>query len=254
VLADGERIEAPLVIDARGPDPDAARPKCGFQKFLGLEIDFAREHGVARPILMDATVPQTDGFRFFYVLPMAARRLLIEDTAFSPSPELAPERMRALVLAYAAQFGRVESVGRVETGVLPMPWAASRPPPLTSPLVAGYRGGWFHPATGYSFPIAIRLACYVAAHAPRDVLGPGLAALQRTHRRQARYAEQLNRLLFTAFPPDAMWNVFERFYRLPEALIQRFYALSLTPLDRARILIGRPPHGFSLTRALSGAS
>ena len=39
VLGDGERIRAPLVIDARGPDPDAAHADCGFQKFLGLEIE-----------------------------------------------------------------------------------------------------------------------------------------------------------------------------------------------------------------------
>jgi lycopene beta-cyclase len=35
--------------------------------------------------------------------------------------------------------------------------------------------------------------------------------------------------------------VLERFYRLPEPLVHRFYAGRLTFLDRARILSGRPP-------------
>jgi lycopene beta-cyclase len=50
-----------------------------------------------------------------------------------------------------------------------------------------------------------------------------------------------------------MWRVFERFYRLPEDLIERFYALSLSLPDRARILVGRPPRGFSIARALASA-
>jgi lycopene beta-cyclase len=33
----------------------------------------------------------------------------------------------------------------------------------------------------------------------------------------------------------------ERFYRLPEALIERFYAGTSTPADRLRIVAGRPP-------------
>ena len=43
-----------------------------------------------------------------------------------------------------------------------------------------------------------------------------------------------------------------RFYRLPEAVIRRFYALELTAMDRARILVGRPPRGMSLRAALGG--
>ena len=75
-------------------------------------------------------------------------------------------------------------------------------------------------------------------------------AFQQRHRAQVLYAQQLNRLLFTGFAERDMWCVFERFYRLPEDLIARFYALSLSVPDRARVLLGRPPRGFSLSRAL----
>ena len=135
-----------------------------------------------------------------------------------------------------------------------MPWRGMPVATLESPLAAGYQGGWFHPATGYSFPVALRLALHVAHNAPDRVLGHELAALQHEHRSQARFAQRLNRLLFTGFAPDAMCNVFERFYRLPDALIHRFYSLSLTRLDQARIVVGRPPRGFSLAAAWSAAS
>jgi lycopene beta-cyclase len=176
----------------------------------------------------------------------------VEDTFFSRSPSLEePARVEA-VLSYARRFGVVEEVLRQERGVLPMPWSTlEQPAPERSPLSAGYRGGFFHPATGYSLPIALRLACHVARQFP-NVFGEPMRALHRAHRSQARYAQRLNALLFHAFPPAAMWNVFARFYRLPEALIARFYALRMTRLDRVRILVGRPPSGFSIGYAFSG--
>jgi lycopene beta-cyclase len=48
-------------------------------------------------------------------------------------------------------------------------------------------------------------------------------------------------MLFAAALPRERYRVFERFYRLPEPLIERFYAGKSTWADRARVLIGRPP-------------
>jgi lycopene beta-cyclase len=250
-LDDGTSLRADVVIDARGPDLDDAPKACGFQKFFGLELELERPHGLERPILMDATVSQRDGFRFFYVLPFDPRRLLVEDTCFSRSQALDLPVARAAVLEYAARFGPVTRIVREETGVLPMPWKSNVPEPARSPLVAGYRGGWFHPATGYSVPIAARLACSIADGSPREVFGPKLRRLHRSHRAQAQYAENLNRLLFHCFAPGDMRNVFERFYTLPEEVILRFQGCSTTWLDRARILVGRPPRGFSFGAALA---
>jgi lycopene beta-cyclase len=250
-LDDGTTLAARLVVDARGPGVPPAAKSSGFQKFLGLEVDLDRPHGLERPILMDATGEQQDGFCFQYVLPFGPRRLLVEDTCFSRAAGLDAPASRARVMAYADRFGRVERVAREETGVLPMPWSNAAPDPEGPPLVAGYRGGWFHPATGYSLPAAARLACHVADRAPDEVFGRALRRLHRSHRGQARYAEYLNRLLFGAFEPGDMRNVFERFYALPESLIHRFYALSMTWGDRARIVGGWPPRGFSLSALTS---
>ena len=249
VLDDGTTLRGDLVVDARGPRADAYPGACGFQKFLGLELLLARPHALRQPILMDATVPQRDGYRFFYVLPFGPEHLLVEETYFSRGPTLDPAVARASVLDYAARFGTVASVVREESGVLPMPWSSATVAPTGSPLVAGYRGGWFHPGTGYSAPIALRLASHLATRAPRDAFDAPLARLYRAHRSQARYAQLLNRLLFHCFAPENMWNVFARFYALPDESIHRFYALTLTPLDRARILVGWPPRGFSLSTA-----
>ena len=51
----------------------------------------------------------------------------------------------------------------------------------------------------------------------------------------------LNRMLFMAGPADRRWAVMQRFYRLREPLIQRFYAANLTTWDRLRIVSGKPP-------------
>lgn len=254
--ADGasHTIEAAAVIDARGPDRSAERD-CGWQKFVGHELALAAPHGLERPILMDATVPQTDGFRFFYVLPIAPDRVLVEDTYFSDRPYLDVSELRAEIAAYVARRGwTVTSLVREEVGVLPLPWRAAPPSP-SAPLVAGYAGGWFHPVTGYSFPIAARLAQLVAAHSPQELFGPALASLSADHARQLRFALKLNHMLFRWFPPDQRYHVLERFYRrLPEASVRRFYALELTGLDRARILVGRPPRGLSWRAALAATT
>jgi lycopene beta-cyclase len=270
VLGNGRVLAADLVVDARGPEMyaragvDSART--GYQKFLGLEVRVRGRHGLDRPTLMDATVPQSDGFRFFYTLPLARDRLLIEDTYFSDTPDLDDDAVRREIRAYAAAHGySIEEVVREERGVLPLPWQAPEAPhepddqkygrehgQAPGPLRAGYQGGWFHPVTGYSFPLAVRLAEYVAGTPVAEVFGPRLVRLLRDHRKQVQYGCRLNKMLFQWFPPDQRYNVLERFYRLPEPTIRRFYALALTTGDRARILLGKPPRGMSLRAAMFG--
>jgi lycopene beta-cyclase len=251
--ADGSReiVHARVVIDARGPDrAHVNAAACGWQKFLGQELVLAAPHGLTRPMLMDATVAQRDGFRFVYTLPLAPDRLLVEDTYFSDSSYLDVSALRVEVAAYAAARGwQVAAIAREETGVLPMPWQLAAPQPR-APLVAGYAGGWFHPVTGYSFPIAVRLAALVAAHPAEALFGPALEALAAAHARQLAFASRLTQMMFRWFPPDQRHHVLARFYSLPDAVIRRFYALELTGLDRARIVTGRPPRGMSWRAAL----
>jgi lycopene beta-cyclase len=250
-LRDGREIEGRLVVDARGPQP-AAPGEAGFQKFVGLELRLGRGGAPARPLVMDATVDQSDGFRFVYVLPLGEDRVLVEDTYFSDTAVLDRPLVRERALAYAEAAGLGSfTLVREERGVLPLPWAQEWPDLDRAPLRAGFRGGFFHPATGYSFPVAVRLAALVASRPPAEALGPELAAFARRHRAQARFAHVLNWMMFRAYPAEERWHVLERFYReMPEDTIRRFYALDLTWRDRARLLSGRPPRGFSFRMAL----
>lgn len=244
-------LAARLVIDARGPDA-GPQTDCGWQKFLGQELELAAPSGLDRPMLMDATVPQLDGFRFVYVLPLAPTRVLVEDTYVSDAAYLDVSELRARIARYVAERGwPVARIVREEVGVLPLPWSY-QPPRPAPPLRAGYAGGWFHPVTGYSFPVAARLAAFLAPRIPDDVFGPALDELARAHARQLEFALRLNRMLFKWFAPAKRHHVLERFYRLPEEVIGRFYALATTPVDRARILVGRPPRGLSWRGMLGG--
>ena len=249
-LDNGSRLTARVVVDSRGPQETPGKP-IGYQKFLGLELVLEEPTDDKCVTLMDATVAQIDGFRFFYVLPISSSRLLVEDTYYSDSPQLDLDHLRNEVLNYSARRGlRVASVEREETGVLPLFGSALPPTRTSGALAGGYQGGFFHPTTGYSLPCAARLAWHVASTKPSELFGNAWTELVSEQASQARFCFWLNRVLFAAFRPEDRFNVLERFYGLPEETIQRFYALQMTTLDKTRVICGRPPRGFSLRRAL----
>ncbi len=255
VLADGRVLRARAVIDATGPERhELLSGKSGYQKFVGLEVRTHTAHGLTSPILMDARVEQQDGFRFLYVLPLAEDRLLLEDTCFSGSKELDYDLFCERIHAYAEEQGyAIDELVRAEKGVLPLPWAGSVPPHhADQPIRAGYGGGWFHPVTGYSFPIALRIASFIAKSSIDQLRAEGLTSLRSDQERQMKFAYRLNKMLFTWFAPQERYNVLERFYTLDEGIIRRFYALQLTGIDRARVLVGRPPRGMSYKAAFLG--
>ncbi|MGE0744549.1 MAG: lycopene beta-cyclase CrtY, partial [Rhodospirillales bacterium] len=246
VLADGTRLEAPAVIDGRGAQA-SRHLVLGYQKFVGQELLLAAPHGLAGPIVMDATVAQTDGYRFVYVLPFAADRVLVEDTRYSDGPALDPAALRAAIAGYAAAQGwRPVELVREEEGVLPITlggdiaalWDDGAPGVPRSGLSAAL----FHPTTGYSLPDAVRLADAIAA-TPLDsaALHAMICARSRALWRRQGFYRLLNRMLFLAAEPHRRVDVLARFYRLPEPLIRRFYAGSSPVRDRVRLLTGRPP-------------
>jgi lycopene beta-cyclase len=246
-LTDGRRVTAPGVIDGRGLFDDVPL-LLGYQKFVGIEVRLDRPHGLEGPLVMDATVAQEDGFRFVYVLPLGAERVLVEDTRYSDGPALDARALRTGAEAYIAARGwRVRERLREESGVLPIALggdidAVWDHAPAGVPR-SGLRAALFHPTTGYSLPDAAALADLVAALP--DLSSSRLLAVTREHSRtlwgRRRFFRMLNRMLFRAGEPARRHRVFRRFYTLPQALIERFYAARPTPADRMRLLIGRPP-------------
>ena len=258
-LADGRAVEAACVIDARGPR-ETPHLALGWQKFVGLEVETTAPHGLERPIIMDATVDQLDGYRFLYSLPFSSTRLLIEDTRYSDGGELDAPALREATLAYAARQGwQVREVVREEIGILPIALAGDidahwRESPLPQ---VGLRAALFQPITGYSLPDAARLADEIAALPALTTASVRACVEARSKQRwrERAYYRLLNRMLFKAARPGERYVVLQRFYRLGQGLIQRFYAARITLADKARILIGKPPVPISAaTRVLSERS
>jgi len=246
-LGDGSTVTGDVVIDARGPAVQATSGRGGYQKFVGLEVELSADGPWGVPLLMDGTVAQEGGYRFIYVLPFSKRRVLIEDTVYAEDPDLNVPACERAIAAYARQAGAdVARVVRLETGVLPLPCDAEAGPSSPArPLAVGYRGGFFHPVTGYSLPLAVRAARAIAAARTAAEARATIEALASTLEPQQRFGHLLNRLTFEALPAAARRGAFERFYRLPAPIIARFYASRSTVTDRARILLGRPPAGIS---------
>jgi len=247
VLTNGDRIEARAVIDGRG-DPGSDHLDIGYQKFLGLFVRLADPHGLSGPILMDATVGQTDGYRFVYTLPFSDTEALIEDTYYADEPALDRPRLRAGIETYAAEQGwTIAAMTGEEVGVLPIVlggdinafWAVGPERVARS----GMRGAFFHPTTGYSLPEAVRLADEIAAIP--DLESASLFELTRCRSeeiwRRTGYYRLLNRMLFRAAEPELRYRIFERFYGLSGGLIRRFYAGRLKWIDKVRVVIGKPP-------------
>ena len=254
-LQDGRRMDAGAVIDARGIGPGQLPSlQGGWQKFAGQMLELDAPHGLTRPVVMDASVAQHDGYRFVYVLPFGERSLFVEDTYYADDPALDRDALVGRIADYAAAQGwRVTGVSREETGVLPVvtggDFAALWRDVPTGVALAGVRAGLFQPLTSYSLPDAVRFASHVAALPSLD--GPAIAEAShryaRTHWQRGRFYRMLASLLFSAADPGQRYRVLQRFYRLNDALIERFYAGRSTAADMARVLAGRPP--VPLTRA-----
>jgi lycopene beta-cyclase len=252
-LADQRRITAGLVIDARGQGSGTAALDLAFQKFVGLEIETERPHGLTRPIVMDATVDQFDGYRFVYVLPWDSNRLLVEDTYYADAAALDDAAVIARAESYAARWGVFRTL-RVERGVLPIALGGDiarllAGGPASVPRI-GLGAGLFHPVTGYSFPDAVRTADLIAGlpHFDAGYVAGVLAGHAERQWRETAYYRLLNRFMFRAAEPADRYRVLQHFYGLPEPLVARFYAGRTSSIDKLRILVGKPP--VPVSRAL----
>jgi lycopene beta-cyclase len=258
-LAGGELMPAGAVLDCRG-DFKSPCLVLGFQKFLGRVCRLSSPHDLDAPIIMDATVPQNHDYRFIYVLPFDPRTLLIEDTRYSDSSRIDSADFRTEIDSYARCRGwEIKSVLREESGVLPVALGGDIKAFWDNPLPnvvgeigrAGMRASLFHPVTGYSLPDAVALANKIST--ATDLSSTGLYALTRSYSEECWHSRGfyrfLSRMLFRGAPPENRYLMLERFYRLPQGVIERFYAGVSTFTDKVRILSGKPP--IPISRALA---
>jgi len=261
-LDNGTRIKARAVIDCRSFVP-SEHLRGGWQVFLGRHVRLDQAHGIERPVIMDASVDQIaphgngGAYRFVYVLPLGAHDVFVEDTYYADDFKLDRGALSARIDHYCQQHGWQHGVpvGH-EAGVLPVLTggnftAYQNEIRIEGVTIAGARGGFVHPLTSYTMPIAVDNALAIAAEA--DLPGAQLAALiearARKHWRNTSYYRLLGRLLFLAAVPERRVKIFQRFYGLRPKLIERFYAARSSRFDRVRVLFGNPP--VSIPRAIA---
>jgi len=245
VLSNQEKIGARCVIDCRGFLPDENSSGLGFQKFFGWEVQLPKPWHCQLPMVMDFDENQQDGFRFTYALPFADGQVLLQDTRFSNVSTIDHLDSQLRLASYLKLHGHEEfKVVREEHGCLPMPYGRFQPNDRSA-LRGGFRGGWFHAATGYSLPLAMRFAEAVASVDAR-MAGDSIAQLWRQHANRAKKARFLNRMLFCLVRPESRQQIFRHFYKsLPESVISRFYSHSFSRLDFLRVVLGKPPGGLT---------
>lgn len=252
VLSNGTTLSAKWVLDARGFEP-RDDVFLGYQKFVGRTIRTQKPHGLAHPIIMDATVPQLGGYRFVYCLPFSETEILVEDTYYADDDTLSENEVTDRLEAYIAAQGWGDyQLVRQEKGILPITLAFdgarfetfSNASGRATPL--GIRAGYYHAVTGYSFPQALKSAWLIGERI-KDAGGALHLAIEEMdqhefdHFAEEKFLRLLNRMLFRAAKPAARYKVLQRFYGLREGLIKRFYAEGLTKFDKVRILAGKPP-------------
>ena len=245
---DGRRLAARHVVDCRDAPSAGQHLRGGWQVFLGQMWRMDAPHGLRRPIIMDATVAQPGAYRFVYVLPIDEDHVFIEDTYYQDQPNLDARILRERIARYAEDNGWQGSIVDEETGLLPVitggDFQSYRDQVRVPGVVRiGAGGGFTHPLTSYTMPIAVETALAVADGID---LSPGVLAAQverraEAHWRDTQYFRLLGQMLFAAAEPGQRYRIFERFYRLDTSLIERFYAAKANSADKARILVGKPP-------------
>ncbi|MXO66995.1 lycopene beta-cyclase CrtY [Altericroceibacterium endophyticum] len=246
-LDDGSTIDARSVIDCRG-HTESRYLGGGYQVFYGRHLRSPTPHNIEHPVIMDAMVRQHGSYRFVYVLPLSDTELFLEDTYYSDGPELDQAELSARIDRYCERHRLQGETISEETGVLPVITGGDFPKfqreqRLSGVAIAGARGGFVHPLTSYTLPFAVdtALAIVRAADMPGHLLADQLEERARNHWRATGYYRMLGSMLFGAAEPEERFRIFERFYRLREPLIERFYSARSTPADRFRVLCGKPP-------------
>jgi lycopene beta-cyclase len=239
VLGGGEKIKADGAIDARGA-ANLSMLELGWRKFVGRDFIFSQPHKVDRPVLMDATVEQSDGFRFFQCLPFTETRMLIEDCYYSDSPDLPADAAERLDAYIALRKWKKRRMQREQRGALPIAFGGDFGAfwRVGGARVAklGLRGGFFHPTTGNTLPDAVRTAAMLAQQ--RDFTGEVLHDLFEAEaaalwRKREPY-RAFNGALFRAQGQDRR-EVFANFYELDPTVISRFHSGNLGMLDRMKL-------------------
>jgi lycopene beta-cyclase len=147
------------------------------QWFYGAEIRCA--HSISRPVLMDFQPLNDNRLAFFYLLPIAADRLLVQYTCFLISAQTAPANADELWRHYIkANVAGSFEVLAYEHGEIPM--HVIKPVMRSAQvLTIGSAAGWVRASTGYGFLDTQRACARLAESYVNQTLSAQVAA--RSH-------------------------------------------------------------------------
>ena len=239
VLEGGEEIKAQGAIDARGAASLGALDLV-YAARLEREYRFKAPHRVDRPVLVDATVAQTEGLRFVQCLPLAEDRLVVADVMISDRA-LPDAGAGARLDAYVAARGwKPTGGGGEQVQVRPLPtggdFAAFWRQSGARVAKLGVRGGFVHPVTGRTLGDAVDTALLLSRQ--RDFSGAALHDLFEAEAKQAWKKRELPRAIaasLAAAPPGEGRALLARLYGLAPGTIARFHADRLGLVDRMRV-------------------
>lgn len=265
----GQFLRAPLVVDATGIHQDQIQKNrffdapCGWMKYVGFDLKLSKPHGLTLPVLMDARVPQMDGFRYFSITPIDDLNLFVQECYLSSNPDLNFERIYRSIFSYGERNGWViqsaaQPLIHKEQVAIPLPLQTfpadqlrqgSKKLPIEgedfidrTPLQISAAQGWYHSTSGQAVSDAMRVAEFIASR-PRLRTGPVRAELRHFRKdwvEQQRFYRTFNRLVFQAVEPSLRHVAFDRLMGLKEDVIGRFQAGTSTKADAAKILGVKP--------------
>lgn len=252
---DGKEYTADWIIQATGKSQQYT--DTAYQKFLGLEVQLESPSSISYPLIMDASVPQKDGFRFMYVLPFEPDRLLIEDTYYSLNSHLDIPHLTQEIENYARnQTWKIKNILRTEHGILPIPLRQNPPKIITDKVLPlGMQADLFHVTTGYSLAVNFNFVWQMFPYLHQKDLNAIWYKKQEEFYKSMQFYRVMNRFLFIAGKTDKRYRFLETFYeRQNESAIARFYAGNSTFRDKMNIFSGKAPFmpSWYMLRAMAG--
>lgn len=249
VTVDGQAIAASWVFDSR-PPRQMAQTRHGRHThlklhFRGWEIETpSAAFDPAVATFMDFRTPQDGAVRFFYVLPFADNRALVEYTLFTQARLTHAETERAMA-AYLHQVLGVADFRIVaeEGGCLPITDAPFARQLGQRVLAIGVNGGRIKPSTGYAFSRvqadSEAIVQSLLAHGHPFALPAGPARFGWLDAVMLRVMRDHSEAIAPAF--SAL------FARNPMARILRFLDEQATPWDIVQIMASLPAQLFVAT-------
>ena len=213
---DGKTVSSRWVIDTR-PKVAPLTPPALWQNFVGYVVHDSQnllEMLGDVPVLMSFQPKDTSAVQFVYLLPLNSGAYLCEWTRFSKERGQEQEIEQQVKQWIFANAGPHSTLGRRESGSLPMSAMERKMPPSQRIVSAGTAGGSMRASTGYAFHAIQRWADLClrallqgkppvppARHRPLEFMDDVfLRALQQ----RGSQGDQIFCNLFRYTPPDAL--------------------------------------------------